>query len=543
MKVCVVQPEYSFDYSKSDELFAAELKLFDDCDESMDIIVFPEYSNIPCLAKTKEAMEESYNKYGKPLLDKAAEAAKRCHATLFVNCIFPTESGLRNTTLAFDKTGNLAGRYFKQHLVPSEMNVYRLDKDYTFEPSEPTVIEIDGIRYGFLVCYDFYFYEAFSNIARYEPDIIIACSHQRSDTHDALEMMSKFCAYNTNAYVVRSSVSLGKDSPFGGCSMIVAPSGEVLANMKNGVGFATAELNPHKRHLKPAGFGNPPDVHHHYIEAGRRPWKYRPSGSAVVRFEDIMPYPRVCAHRGFNTIAPKNSMPAFGAAIALGADEIEFDLWSSKDGVIVSIHDASLDRVSDGEGYVWEHTYSELLQYDFGKRHGEEFKGLTIPTFEDILKKFACHTVMNIHVKSRDDENPLPEKTVAEIIRLIKKYDCEKHVYFMSGNPAVLLQLKEAAPEIVRCAGAGNPNDDIIDKAIAAGAKKIQLFKPHFKHYSSDYVERMCERAHRLGIHVNMFYSDDADETVKFLETGVDTVLTNDYQRIADAVRKYKGTN
>ena len=95
----------------------------------------------------------------------------------------------------------------------------------------------------------------------------------------------------------------------------------------------------------------------------------------------------------------------------------------------------------------------------------------------------------------------------------------------------------------MRCAGAGNPNDDIIDKAIAAGAKKIQLFKPHFKHYASDYVERMCERAHRLGIHVNMFYSDDADETVKFLETGVDTVLTNDYQRIADAVRKYKGTN
>ena len=39
-----------------------------------------------------------------------------------------------------------------------------------------------------------------------------------------------------------------------------------------------------------------------------------------------MPYPRVCAHRGFNTIAPENSLIAFGAAIALGADEIEFDV-------------------------------------------------------------------------------------------------------------------------------------------------------------------------------------------------------------------------
>ena len=42
-----------------------------------------------------------------------------------------------------------------------------------------------------------------------------------------------------------------------------------------------------------------------------------------------MPYPRICAHRGFNTVAPENSLPAWGAAIALGADEIEFDLWET----------------------------------------------------------------------------------------------------------------------------------------------------------------------------------------------------------------------
>ena len=52
-----------------------------------------------------------------------------------------------------------------------------------------------------------------------------------------------------------------------------------------------------------------------------------------------MPYPRVCAHRGFSTIAPENSMPAFGAAVAMGAEEIEFDLWYTKDGEIVSIFD------------------------------------------------------------------------------------------------------------------------------------------------------------------------------------------------------------
>ena len=58
--------------------------------------------------------------------------------------------------------------------------------------------------------------EFFANIARYNPEVIIACAYQRSDSHEALEILAKFLAYNTNAYVLRSSVSLGADSPVGG---------------------------------------------------------------------------------------------------------------------------------------------------------------------------------------------------------------------------------------------------------------------------------------------------------------------------------------
>ena len=52
----------------------------------------------------------------------------------------------------------------------------------------------------------------------------------------------------------------------------------------------------------------------------------------MCKTDATMPYPRVCAHRGFNTIAPENSLPAYGAAVAMGAEEIEFDLWFTKDG-------------------------------------------------------------------------------------------------------------------------------------------------------------------------------------------------------------------
>ena len=124
--------------------------------------------------------------------------------------------------------------------------------------------------------------------------------------------------------------------------------------------------------------------------------------------------------------------------------------WAAKDSTIVSIHDATLDRVSNGTGKVWEYTYEELLQFDFGACHGDEFRGMKIPTFEDILKKFAGHVIMNVHIKHVNDVDPLPDATIREIVRLINKYDCRKYCYFMSGNPEILRQCREAAPDSVR---------------------------------------------------------------------------------------------
>lgn len=110
----------------------------------------------------------------------------------------------------------------------------------------------------------------------------------------------------------------------------------------------SSEFDPLEKYRKPAGYGNPPFPHRDYVEQGRLPWKYGPAGSAIVLPNRLASYPRVCAHRGFHNIAPENSIPAFGAAVALGTDEIEFNLWITKDGKIVSRHDCSLERVSTG---------------------------------------------------------------------------------------------------------------------------------------------------------------------------------------------------
>ena len=138
---------------------------------------------------------------------------------------------------------------------------------------------------------------------------------------------------------------------------------------------------------------------------------------------------------------------------------------------------------------------------------------------------------MNIHIKTKDNQNPADPEFLRKIIALVRKYDCEKYVYFMSGNDSVLEQLRNMAPDLCRCCGGGDAPYEIVERAIKYGCKKVQLFKPYFN-------REMIEKAHENGIVCNVFWSDDAEETEKFLDMGIDTILTNDYGLISQVVAK-----
>lgn len=534
MKVCVVQPSYSFDPQDLDQRFEGLLSLMDQCDDSMDLIVLPEYSDALADMKGRDGFYSAVEKNSAVLLEHAKKTAIRCNAFVFVNAGYKTDKGVRNTTHAIDRTGKIIGTYFKSHPAPSEVKKAKdggeeLDVAYSYEHAFPYTIEIEGMKVGFLTCYDFYFYENFARLAKENLDLIIGCSLQRTDTHEALSIINKFLCYQTNAYLVRASVSLGKNSKTCGCSMVVSPKGEELVNMKSEVGLGVCEIDIKDKYYKSAGFGGKQKAHYQYIEEGRRPWLYRNGGASVVKFDEVMPYPRICAHRGFNSVAPENSLPAFGSAVALGAQEIEFDLWSTKDGVIVSCHDEKLERVSTGEGKIYDHTYEELLKYDFGVKKGEKFKGLKIPTFEEILQKFAGRVIMNIHVKIWDSRQPVDK--MEEIVDLIRKYDCEKHVYFMTTNDDMIKKVSAYAPEIKCCVGWDGNKDpmSMVNRAIALSAYKIQLFKPYFN-------QETVDKAHENGILCNVFWADDPDEAVTYRKMGIDCILTNDYLAIKNVL-------
>ena len=436
MKAYILQPPYSRDLSLSDDCFEYKMNLLDTCDESADIIVLPEYSDVPCAAESLEDNLYYHEKYFEPLMNKCIETARRCHSILFVNALSKEETGYRNTTFCYDRSGMLVGKYFKKHLPPTEVDVLKLDREYILEYSEPYVLELEGLRFGFLTCYDFYFYESYPKIALQDVDVIIGCSLQRSDSHDAIEIMCRFLAYNTNAYVIRSSVSFAEDSEICGASMIVTPKGEVLANMKGKFGMTSAEFDPHVKFLKPAGYGNPHAPHYKYIEYGRKPWQYRNGGSAMVPDDEWMAYPRICAAGGLQTIAEAGSMEAIGAAVALDAKEVSIVLGD-------------------------------------------------VAYFENVLRKFSGYTVFHVSLESFEEEK------IRKVVSLLRQYEAEKYVYFASDRAEVLKQVKGVMSNARLCL-AGT-----VEEAVRLGAKKVQF---SLETVSNELIQKAHEQGLRCNL-------------------------------------------
>jgi len=117
---------------------------------------------------------------------------------------------------------------------------------------------------------------------------------------------------------------------------------------------------------------------------------------------------RIFAHRGASGAVPENTIEAFETALREGAEILELDVHGTRDGHVVVIHDATLERTTDGSGPVREHTLEEILRLDAGYRFESEpgeypfrGKGLRIPTLADVLERFP-DTPLNIEVKQLD---------------------------------------------------------------------------------------------------------------------------------------------
>lgn len=222
---------------------------------------------------------------------------------------------------------------------------------------------------------------------------------------------------------------------------------------------------------------------------------------------------KFCAHRGVSALMPENTLPAFAAALSLGADEIEFDVRLSRDQKLIVSHDHDLERISNGFGLIHEHTLEELLRLNIGEKHGWK---IPFCTPEEVFEQFANKLTFNIHLKEHGDDGCL----IRALAELTKRYNAYEHVYF-AGSPAELSWMERISPEIRRVA-IQLPHDEvnIYDMARQYHCSGVQFWLGMFD-------DALIDKLHSEGIWCNLFYADDAECYQKYFSMGIDTLLTN----------------
>jgi glycerophosphoryl diester phosphodiesterase len=153
--------------------------------------------------------------------------------------------------------------------------------------------------------------------------------------------------------------------------------------------------------------------------------------------------PVVEAHRGDSANAPENTLAAFRAAVALPVRWIELDVHPTQDGVLVVIHDDTVDRTTDGSGAVSDLTGEALRRLDAGSWFDAQFAGERIPTLAEVIDLVGpTGTRLNIEIKS-----PPPGLDVARpVVDLLRQAGKAREYVVSSFDLSVLLEVQAIAP-------------------------------------------------------------------------------------------------
>jgi len=261
----------------------------------------------------------------------------------------------------------------------------------------------------------------------------------------------------------------------------------------------------------------------------------------VVKIKDIEQKnrPWVIAHRGYRGAYPENTISAFKAAIEVKADMIELDVCLSKDRVPVVIHDATLERTTDGRGLVSEYTLSELKELDAGSWFSSEFEGESIPTLEETLDQIRGRITVNIEIKPGDFESSEPLDAVEiQICKLVEKFEMEdavlissfKHSFFSRIHSFYRKYKQQNIPRIAPIQGVFKSKDSIID---LCKQEKAYSYHPNESHVTRPLIDALKLCGYRI-----FPYTINYEERMKqLIQMGVHGIISDEPERLWEVIK------
>lgn len=213
----------------------------------------------------------------------------------------------------------------------------------------------------------------------------------------------------------------------------------------------------------------------------------------------------VIAHRGASAYEPENTLRSIKRALNLGADMVEIDVRTTKDGHIVVIHDATVDRTTNGRGYVKDMTLEELKKLDAGL-------GERIPTLQEVISLVKGRVGLVIEIKV-----PGIEEKVLKIVNENKLHD---DVLITSFYHPILLRVKSLNAKVRT--GIIIASRPVRPAQLALDARSNAIF-PKYTYLDLE----MVEEAHKHSLTVYPWTVDDPGEARLLIEMGIDGIVTN----------------
>jgi glycerophosphoryl diester phosphodiesterase len=215
---------------------------------------------------------------------------------------------------------------------------------------------------------------------------------------------------------------------------------------------------------------------------------------------------KLIAHRGARAEEPENTIRAIKRAFECGADAVEVDVRLSKDGEVMVIHDETLERTTNGVGWIKEKTLEQLRTFDAGR-------GERIPKLSDVLslsEKLGVELVVEVK----------EEETEEIVIREIIEAGMEAKVIISSFFHPSLLKVKELAPRIKT--GVIISSLPVFPVNLALDANANVIF-PKYTRLNREFIEEAVEK----GIQIYPWTVNTREDLERVLELGVDGIVTD----------------
>ncbi len=242
--------------------------------------------------------------------------------------------------------------------------------------------------------------------------------------------------------------------------------------------------------------------------------------------------PLVIAHRGGRGLWPENTLYGFEQAVALGVDVLEMDIHSTADGVLVVMHDDTVDRTTNGVGPVHSLILDELKALDAGHNwsadDGQTFpyrgQGIAVPTLEEVFTVFP-NVTMNIEIKQADPS------IAASFCQLIRDYGKTEQVLVASFDEEVIQEFRLACPEVATSA---SQNEVVVlfvlsklflDATYSPAAQAVQV--PEYQGSLHVLTPRFVDAAHSRHLQVHAWTINDVVDMERLVALGVDGIITD----------------